>query len=315
MIRRIGMTILLLGLLLAFLAFMNGCGQSEDVAAPPAKDDNTFDGAGVGRDETLEVVTWNLENFAKSGTVTVGYVVEAVEAMDADVVALQEIRSSTWFDQLVEGLDGWKGHRATSDNYMNLGYLYREDEALEVGSFYEILRWDEAFPRIPLVFQGRFAGEDFIIVNNHFKCCGDGYIDEDDWWDEEYRRQRACVALEGHIAANWSEERVFVIGDFNDSLTDAPSRNVFQVFLDKPDTYRFVDMGVAEGPGTGWSFPGYPSHLDHILINDPVFSAADGADALVQVVPLHTYFPRGLSEYDAYISDHLPVVLRVDLAK
>lgn len=311
MIRRLGIFILLLGL---FAGLVSGCGSSEEVAAPPKADDNTFDGASVGRDETLEVVTWNLENFAKSGVTTVEYVIEAVEAMDADIVALQEISSASWFDQLVAGLDGWKGRKATSDRYMNLAFLYRDDASLSAPSFSELFRGDDAFPRYPYVMMTEFNDEPVIVINNHFKCCGDGYIDEENYWDEEYRRQRACVALEGQIREAWPDRRVLLVGDFNDSLTDTESRNVFQVFLDEPGTYRFVDMAIAEGPSSGWSWQGGgSSHLDHILVNEPLFAAVEGTDALVQVVPLDDYFDHGFSEYDVNISDHLPVALRVKL--
>ena len=90
-----------------------------------------------------------------------------------------------------------------------------------------------------------------------------------------------------------------------------PARNVFQNFLDAPDTYRFVDMAIAEGPASGFSFPTWPSHLDHILINAPLFAAAQGGEAMVQVAPLHTYLPSGWATYGTSISDHLPVVLRL----
>ena len=76
-------------------------------------------------------------------------------------------------------------------------------------------------------------------------------------------------------------------------------------------TELFADMAIAKGPGSGWSFPGWPSHLDHILINAPLFEAFESKGTLVQVVPLHTFLRNGLSDYDPLISDHLPVVLRL----
>ena len=103
------------------------------------------------------------------------------------------------------------------------------------------------------------------------------------------------------------------MGDLNDVLTDSAANNVFQPFLDAPEAYRFVDMDIATGPSSGWSFPGYPSHLDHILITQPVFEAYENNGTLVQVVPLHTFLYNGLSDFDPLISDHLPVVLKLEL--
>jgi endonuclease/exonuclease/phosphatase family metal-dependent hydrolase len=149
-----------------------------------------------------------------------------------------------------------------------------------------------------------------VVINNHFKCCGNGTIDEETW-DEETRRRDASLMLDDFIQANYSGRKVLVVGDFNDSLTDIRSKNVFQNFLDAPESYLFVDMNIAKGPGSGWSFPSYPSHLDHILITAPLFDDYGGKETLVQVVPLHTFLRNGLTDYDPLISDHLPVVLKL----
>ena len=46
-------------------------------------------------------MTWNIENFAKAGNRTVAQVAAIVRAMDADVVALQEIESR-------EKMEAWR---------------------------------------------------------------------------------------------------------------------------------------------------------------------------------------------------------------
>jgi endonuclease/exonuclease/phosphatase family metal-dependent hydrolase len=115
------------------------------------------------------------------------------------------------------------------------------------------------------------------------------------------------------VVDNLSDRRVYIIGDFNDVLTDNMANNVFANFLEKPDVWRASDMSIAEGSSSGWSFPGWPSHLDHIIINQPLFEAADGPDAEVHVIPLPSYLPNGWSQYDEDISDHLPVVLKLKL--
>ena len=310
MISRRGILLFMTGLGLV-LAFVAGCGQSEDVVVPVPGEENFFEGARVGSEETLEVATWNLENFAKLDDTTVAFVAQAVEAMDVDVIALQELTNDFEFYKLVAAIEGWTGFKADSHRSINLGYLYREGGGLVQDSIYEVLTHYDALNRHPLVFQGAFEGVPFKIINNHYWCCGDGTIDTTAFDDEEYRRLRASVLLDDFIQTEWPDERVFLVGDLNDVLTDAPVRNVFQVFLDQPDLYRFVDMPIALGPKSGWSFPGYPSHLDHILVTKELFPAMAEPEALVQVVPLHTYFSQGLTEYDRNISDHLPVVVRL----
>jgi predicted extracellular nuclease len=299
-------------LLVAILGLVS-CGKSEKSFVPVVE--NPFEGVSVGTDTTLEITTWNLEHFAKKGDETVTKVVQAIEAMDVDIIALQEIENFTYFRQLRQALEGWDGDRATSAGYgMNLAFLYRIDGDLEVDSVYEILvEYYREFPRRPLVLEGRYNDVPIVVINNHYKCCGNGTIDEEDERDEETRRRDASLLLDEFIRNNYEDKHVVVVGDFNDSLTDIPERNVFQNFIGAPDDYRFVDMGIAEGPGTGWSFPGWPSHLDHILVGGSLFEAISGNDAEVMVIPLHSYFPNGLTGYDPLISDHLPVVLKMGL--
>lgn len=307
MTQRFGFWLLLLILVLGLAA----CGESDKSVVPV--DPNPFEDARVGTDETLEIATWNIEHFAKKGDATVDAVVQAIEGMDIDIIALQEIESFTYFRQMRERLAGWDGDRATSAGYgINLAFIYRSGGDLEVDSVYEILvDYSREFPRRPLVLEARYNGVPIVVINNHFKCCGNGSIDEDDIWDEETRRRDASLMLDEFIRTNYAGKNVVVVGDFNDSLTDPANRNVFQNFLDAPDMYRFVDMGIASGPGSGWSYPSYPSHLDHILITGPLFGASQGQKSLVEVVPLHTYMRNGLTTYDPLISDHLPVVLRL----
>ena len=40
--------------------------------------------------------------------------------------------------------------------------------------------------------------------------------------------------------------------------------NVFENILNDSNNYRFVDLPIAQGNNSEWSFPNWPSHLDHI---------------------------------------------------
>jgi len=274
--------------------------------------DNPFQGMEFGTDATLEVVTWNLEHFPKNGQVTVDMAARAIMTMDVDILALQEIENPVYFRELDDKVADWTGIRASSSSYsMNLAYLYRTDGDWVVDSVKEILTgFRREFPRAPYVMEGRFKGVGVVVIDNHFKCCGDNYIDEDPW-DEEARRRDAGLLLDDYVRNNYQDRRVIIVGDLNDSLTDNPANNVFNVFLNDSGTWRFVDLGIAEGPSSGWSFPGWPSHLDHILINAPLFSAWEGPAAAVAVMPLFQGLTGGWNEYDRNLSDHLPVAVKL----
>ena len=274
--------------------------------------DNPFSGLEFGTDATLEVVTWNLERFPKENLETVDLVARAVMTLDADILALQEITEAGFFWELDKRLADWTSVLATGSSFqINLAFLYRDSGNWTFDSDREILTgYSREFPRSPYVMEGRFNGVSVVVINNHFKCCGDNVISEETW-DEETRRRDAGVLLDEYVRTNYADRKVIIVGDLNDSLTDSRSSNVFNVFLDAPDNWRFVDMDIAEGHPSGWSFPGWPSHLDHILIFEPLFSAWEDQDAEVRVIPLDQGFPGGWSEYDQAISDHLPVALKL----
>ena len=308
--QRIGIGILLLAAIFGLVS----CGSSEKSVVPVVE--NPFAGAKVGTDSTLEIATWNLERFAKKDGETVELVIKAVEAMDIDFIALQELSSPLEFQALVDGLEGWDGFMATSHCCINLGFLFKTGGKLAEPQFTEILAGlprPDPLNRNPLVLFSSFDGKPIVVINNHYWCCGNGTIDENIPDDEEFLRLKASQALDEYIRDNFAGQRVVMVGDLNDELTDKAVDNVFQPFLDAPEQYNFVDMDIAQGPGSGWSFLGYPSHLDHIMITAPLFDAFQGETTLVQVVPLHTFMAYGWTGYDGLISDHLPVVLKLEL--
>jgi endonuclease/exonuclease/phosphatase family metal-dependent hydrolase len=265
-----------------------------------------------GTDSTFEAMTWNIEWFPKNGQTTVNYVSQIIEALDIDLLALQEISDTILFKQMLESLDGYKGYFKSSW-YAGLAYIYKTD-AIEINDIYEIYTtspyWS-AFPRSPMVMEMSFMNENFIIINNHFKCCGDGILDPYDAGDEETRRFEASNLLKQYIDSNFPNKRVIVLGDLNDILTDDPVNNVFQAFLDDAGNYLFADMNIALGSVSNWSYPTWPSHLDHILITNEIFDELENAGSDIQTIKIDDYLSGGWWQYESNISDHRPVALKI----
>ena len=81
-----------------------------------------------GSDSTFEVITWNIENFAKKGNVTVDSLVSFINLLNPDVLCLQEIESAHYFQKLVNQLENYSGHRENSASYnLDLAVLYLND--------------------------------------------------------------------------------------------------------------------------------------------------------------------------------------------
>ena len=77
--------------------------------------------------------------------------------------------------------------------------------------------------------------------------------------------------LTTYVDQNLPQRNVVIIGDYNDVLTDSYNNNVFNQFINDSLNYRFEDFDIATGPSYNWSFPNWPSHLDHILISNEIF--------------------------------------------
>ena len=267
-----------------------------------------FDDLSFGTDNTLDIITWNIEWFPKNGQTTVNYVTEIIEALDVDVLAIQELDNTTLFDQMINNLTDYVGYYESAW-FAGLAYIYNT-ETIQINNIYEIYTtspyWS-AFPRSPMVMDMNFMNQNYILINNHFKCCGDGNLNLNDDGDEETRRHIASTLLKEYIDQNFASSNVIVLGDLNDNLTDNPNNNVFQMIIDDSGNYLFADMEIAEGPSSNWSFPSWPSHLDHILITNELFESNDYID----VIRIDDYMSGGFSQYDQNISDHRPVAIRL----
>lgn len=267
-----------------------------------------------GTDSTFEVVTWNIEWFPKNGSLTVDSVGKIIRSLDVDLLGLQEIDDTTLCRQMIDSLPGYE---LFMDNvwFGGLAYVYKTS-SISIQSIYKIYDtspfWN-AFPRSPLVIEFTFMGEELVVINNHFKCCGDGLLDLGNSADEEARRYEASSLLKQYVDANFPSSKVIIIGDLNDILTDGASNNVFQMFLNDSINYMFADEAVAIGSSSDWSFPGWPSHLDHILITSELFSEFSSAGSDIQTIKVDDFLPGGLTYYDANISDHRPVGLKINI--
>lgn len=264
-----------------------------------------------GTDSTLEVMTWNLEHFPKLGLISLDSVEQVVRSVDPDVIAFQEIDNYLYFHALADSLPGWEAF-PQGPPYSGLAYLSKASQ-VQVTSVYEIYdSQSRPFPRPPLVMEMQFQNESYVIIDLHLKCCGDGYIDTNNLWDEESRRVEAMGLLYQYIDNYFSTEKVIVLGDFNDILTDAPANNTMYNFLSDTANYLFADLDIANGSNSEWSFPSWPSHLDHILISNEFFLDYAADSSCTHTISIDNYMPGGFNQYEQIMSDHRPVVLRVE---
>ena len=115
--------------------------------------------------------------------------------------------------------------------------------------------------------------------------------------------------LKQYIDDNLPGKNVVVLGDLNDDIAEESTNNVFQNILEDSDNYFFSDIEIANGPSSNWSFPSWPSHLDHILITNEIFNGLTSIQT--QTIKIDDYIDGGWNEYDYNISDHRPVAIKI----
>jgi hypothetical protein len=179
---------------------------------------------------------------------------------------------------------------------------------IQIGEVQSLFESDSyAFPRPPL--QARFgvtgpggATMTIAVIDLHLKAeTGE---------ENEARRREACRKLKAHVdnmLGAGIETEIFIVGDFNDRLSDPPGDNVFTVFLftvflDDGQNYEFLSR-VLEDEGE-YSLIPWGTVLDHILITADLQD--DYAGGRIVAAPLDLQITD--YDYEGEISDHRPVV-------
>jgi len=266
---------------------------------PPVNDEIDFSKCVTpGSSDRFEVVTFNLKEFPLDDDVTIKYVSKLLSQMDADIVAVQEISTEDNLKKLADALPGWSSLFSPEKSWtMSLGYLYKTSEINLDETETEALFPDDSysFPRPPLKIKITHVptGESLFIINNHLKCCSGE--------DNVARRRSASEKLKDYIDTNLPDEKVIVVGDMNDRIDEDEADNVFWNFISDSGNYRFADMGIATGNSMYWSYPSWPSHIDHLLITNECFDDVDTV--------FTTRADACLLEYKSTVSDHRPVEL------
>ena len=92
-------------------------------------DDTTVNSTTEINPENLNIMTWNIKNFPQEDELTIGFVAEIINSLDVDIIALQEITSTSALTELTNNLNGnWISDRYGSSNWGELSYLINIDK-------------------------------------------------------------------------------------------------------------------------------------------------------------------------------------------
>ena len=285
-----------------FLLFLLPAGCRKTPEPPSPEDSDIFVACTPfpGTNQSLDIVTFNVETFPINGYTSVIAVANLLKTIDADIYALQEVASQSGFNQLISLMPGYAGlFYLINNSDWNLAYIYKVSEISVNSASTRLLFTDsQYFPRPPFEIKIHHSTTnlDIYLINNHLKCCGGS--------ENETSRRIASEMLKDYADNSRPDDAVIILGDLNDEITGTgSSENPFLNFIDDPADYLFADMDIAEGSQLWWSYPSYPSHIDHILITDELFSSVD-TTIVYKAAPCY-------SDYSTYISDHRPVGIKL----
>lgn len=246
---------------------------------------------------SFDIVTWNLQEFPKWGDQTIEHTANMIKLLNADLIALQEISDTMNFNALLSRLQDWDGYLHESYG-LSMAVLYKITEVNLIGTPQALFQTNNyAFPRSPLLISAIHQnGLAIFLINVHLKCC--------DGLENERRRREAGRLIKEYIDDKLANEKVMILGDFNDeiSLRDS-AENVFYSLIADSINYAFADMDIALNQPGKWSYPTWPSHIDHILITDELFSS----EIYTATIP----FDRCDEDYLTIVSDHRPLMIRL----
>ncbi len=313
----------MLKLLIAAILLFSGCNVIEsdtngtEVSAPILQDIPVF-----GNPNQVEIVTWNIEHFPKRGDLTRAYLATIIDQFDIDVYVLQEIESISEMQALVDVIPDYQFIKAEQNNQLNLVLLYNS-KTISVTSVAALwsgssnLHFFAQRPplRVDFTWNNGTIEVPLTIINLHLKCCGNGIIDLGNNDDEEFRRLKACQLLHDYVLDSLKNKNVIIAGDWNDELQEPAEQNVFWPLIADSTNFTFVDMNIAIGNNSGWSWPGWNSsysaaHFDHLMINEYLFDEMKSGESRIQTIHVEDLFKNGADDYDSYISDHRPLLWR-----
>ena len=77
-------------IILCLFPLIFSCAKNKAVDSPTSS-------LSFGTDETLDIITWNIENFPKQDNITLDYLTELITFLNVDIIAMQEIGSELDF--------------------------------------------------------------------------------------------------------------------------------------------------------------------------------------------------------------------------
>lgn len=254
--------------------------------------------ASVDDPDKIEIITWNIEHFPKSGE-TINRLQAVLDSLNADIYCFQEIENTASFQRIIRNIGGYETAISSETYQMHYVIAWQKDEftALDIEDLFTGQSYYFA-SRPPLKVKFRWNYDDslfvFNVVDIHMKAFGDAS-------SRERRHNASQVIVDYLVNQNPAESPWIIAGDWNDDLNTSNGQYSFEPILDRPEDFMFVTEELSKDPEYA-SYPGWPSFIDHIMITSALFEAYE--NSTVTTLRLDKIF----SDYFEVLSDHRPVM-------
>lgn len=227
-----------------------------------------------------------------------GKIVSAINALDADIVGLEEMENSARFGHdrdasvahLVDSLNKAAGEKRwayvaspsatpADEDVIRLAFIYQVSKVAPQGES-AILIGSDAFhnAREPLGQAWRVLdetgnprGEQFATITNHFKSKGSGDDDGRNQGNANPDRIAQAQALASFAEVTYPDQPVFLLGDFNSYSAEDPLRALEAAGYTNVVTH----LGIDEA---SYSYGSRVGSLDHVFANPAGLELLSGAN-------------------------------------
>ena len=298
-----------------------------------------------GLSNQVEIVTWNIRQFPQHSS-TKDYVKNLMQKWNADIYFFQEMRSESELISMVDTMPNYS--YVFDEESGNLGFaLVYKNQYVTFNSKNELWAdtpnnddGDSDYANnASYQFADRPPMENYVtwsdgtktinlyLIGIHYKCCGDDSYNANDTGDETTRRHHASLLLTDYILNNRANDNVIVLGDFNNVGSQSITNPTLSPFTDQDNfdsasnfgfSFVITILGFSSslasfGSGIfsswqGWSSSYSAAHLDHIIINQTMFTLDATSTSSVISLPSETGISN--NNVDGKISDHQPVMYR-----
>ena len=281
--------------------------DNTDCVSNKESDYSDYSVPSLGKDNALDIMTWNMERFPLKGSSTMKAVAEIIQDLDVDIIGVQEVIKIGDFAEMMSWIPEYDFVLSRQSSFLEQAIIYKKN-------MFTVLGQDEPFAfddyyfagRPPLVVDFLYScgniKQEICVINMHLKCCGDGL----------YRRQQSMKQLHGFLMEKVSsgKNKIIAVGDWNDELQDTGIYQSFSPFINDREHFLFVTEKIVND-STQQSYPSWPSFLDHIMISNGFIDLFE-EQGTIRSVNIDEWI-GGWSEYKNLISDHRPILLSLPI--